>query len=209
MFRIIIFVVIVLLIVISIGGYAASYAGWLSDDLTALYKTHFSFVTGLASVIGLLAFVSTRKIRSTDFESEELEKLQNLMKAAEELQAIESNKSQTEKQLLELERKKKLMEISVKKVGLVLFYKSQVERYDPVIKQKIESDDELKRAVKESVEARERLKSLSEEIETDENIELIRSILDKQESEKRNETTDPILLLIEFVGKSLTKLMRI
>ena len=209
MFRILLFIAIVLLILISVGGYIASYAGWLSDDLKSLYSTHFSFVTGLASVIGLLAFASTRKIRSTDFETEELEKLQNLMKAAEDLQAVESNKSQTEKQLIDLERKKKLMEISVKKAGLVLFYKSQIERYDPIIKQKVDSDEELKLAVKESIEARERLMSLSEEIASDENVELIKSILDKQEPDKIKEITDPVLLAIDVISKSLTKFMRI
>ena len=209
MFRVIIFIAIVLLIIISIGGYIASYSGWISEDLKNLYSTNFSFVTGLASVIGLLAFASTRKIRSTDFESEELEKLQNLMKAAEELQAIESNKSQTEKELLELERKKKLMEISVKKAGLVLFYQSQIERYEPVIKQKIEIDHELKLAVKESLEARERLKSLSEEIEIDENMELIKSILEKQEPVKSEEVNDPIILAFNSIIKALDKFIRI
>lgn len=209
MFRVILFIAIVLLILVSVGGYIASYAGWLSDDLKSLYSTHFSFVTGLASVIGLLAFASTRKIRSTDFESEELEKLQKLMQAAEDLEAVESNKSQTEKQLLDLERKKKLMEISVKKAGLVLFYKSQVERYGPIIEQKIETDDELKLAFKESIDARDRLVSLHEEIESDENVDLIKSILDKQESNKDNDITDPFLLAIDIVSKSLTKFMRI
>lgn len=209
MFRLVIFIAIVLLIIVSIGGYIASYAGWLSEDLKNLYSTNFSFVTGLASVIGLLAFASTRKIRSTDFESEELEKLQNLMKAAEELQTIESNKSQTEKELLELERKKKLMELSVKKAGLVLFYQSQIERYEPVIKQKMESDHELKLAVKESLEARERLKSLSEEIEADENMELIKSILEKEAPEKSEEFKDPIILAFNSIIKILDKFIRI
>lgn len=209
MFRVTIFIAIVFLIILSIGGYIASYAGWLSEDLKNLYGTNFSFVTGLASVIGLLAFASTKKIRSTDFESEELEKLQSLMKAAEDLQAIESNKSQTEKELLELERKKKLMEISVKKAGLVLFYQSQIERYEPIIKQKIENDHELKLAVNESLEARERLKSLGEEIEIDENMELIKSILGKQPPEKIQEINDPIVMAFNSVIKVLDRFIRI
>jgi hypothetical protein len=203
LFRIVIFIAISLLILISVGGYIASYMGWLTDDLKALYTTHFSFVTGLASVIGLLAFASTKKIRSTDFETEELEKLQNLMKTAQALQAIETNKSHTEQQLIDLERKKKLMEISVKKAGLVLFYKSQIERYDPVIGQKIDGDGELKLAVKESIEARERLKSLSEEIESDENVELIKSILEKPDRHPKN--TDPVLIWYEAISESLGK----
>jgi hypothetical protein len=209
LFRLVLFIVIVLLILVSVGGYIASYAGWLSDDLKLFYSTHFSFVTGLASVIGLLAFASTRKIRSTDFETEELEKLQSLMKAAEDLQAIQSNKTQTERQLIDLERKKKLMEISVKKAGLVLFYKNQIERYDPIIKQKIDSDEDLKLAVKESLEARGRLLSLNEEIGSDENVELIKSILDKQKPDKDKNINDPFILAIEMVSKSLTKFMRI
>ena len=163
----------------------------------------------MASVIGLLAFASTRKIRSTDFETEELEKLQNLMKAAEDLQAIETNKSQTEQQLIELERKKKLMEISVKKAGLVLFYQNQIERYDPIIGQKFDGDNELKLAVKESIEARVLLKSLGEEIEADENVELIKSILEKQKSDKHYEITDPFLLAIDLVSKSINRFFRI
>jgi phage pi2 protein 07 len=209
LFRVIIFLAIVVLIIISIGGYVASSAGWLSEELSNLYTSHFSFVTGIASVVGLLAFASTKKIRSTDFESEELEKLQSLMKAAQDLESLESNKSQTEKQLLELERRKKLMELSIQKAGLVLFYKNQLERYEPVILSKIKGDHELQVAIKESIEARDKLSSLNEEIEKDENVELIKSILDKQNDENSSQTDDPILLAFDFVSKALTKFMRI
>lgn len=207
MFRILLFIAIVILIIISIGGYIASSAGWLSDDLSNLYNTHFSFVTGLASVVGLLAFASSRKIRSTDFETEELEKLQNLMKAAEELEQLETNKNQTEQQLLELERRRKVMELSVKKAGLVLFYQSQIERYEPVILDKVKKDDELKVAVKELIEAKNRLESLNEEVKTDENSELILSILERQNHKKLQ--NDPVLMALDMVAKSLTKFIRI
>ncbi|TMP39884.1 hypothetical protein [Pseudoalteromonas rubra] len=209
MFRVIVFLVIVLLIFVSIGGFIASSAGWLSDELAGLYDTHFSFVTGLASVVGLLAFASSKKIRSTDFEEEELEKLQSLMKAAQDLENVKSNKSETEQQLIDLERKKKLMEISVQKAGLVLFYKNQLERYEPQIAKKIETDHELNLAIKESLEARARLKSLDQEIDDDENVELIRSILNKHKQKDIPLSNDPILMAADLVTKSLTRFIRI
>jgi hypothetical protein len=101
------------------------------------------------------------------------------------------------------------MELSIQKAGLVLFYKNQLERYEPVILSKIKGDHELQVAIKESIEARDKLSSLNEEIEKDENVELIKSILDKQNDENSSQTDDPILLAFDFVSKALTKFMRI
>lgn len=207
MFRILLFISIMTLIIVSAGGYIAANAGWLSEDLKAIYEEHFSFVTGLASVVGLLAFASS-KIKSTDFASEELEKLKSLMKAAEELEALESNKSQTEQKLADLEKKKKLMELSVQKAGLVLFYKNQAARYETVIRDRIKSDEELSGALKEVQEARHRLASLDQEIEADENVELIRDILAKQEQDKKIVTQDPLVLLFEILGKLFSRMIR-
>jgi len=209
MFRIIIFILIVLLIIVSLGGYIATSAGWLSDDLTSFYNTHFSFITGLASVVGLLAFSSSRKIKSTDFEKEGLDQLQSLMDAAKDLENLETNKTQTEQELLDLERKKKLMELSVKKAGMVLFYKSQLERHEALILNKIEGDKELKLAVKESIDSITKLESLDEEIDKDENSVLIRSILNKHTEKDSFSSNDPIVLAIELVTKSLTRFFRI
>ncbi len=209
MFRIIIFILIILLIIVSLGGYIATSAGWLSDDLTSFYNTHFSFITGLASVVGLLAFSSSRKIKSTDFEKEELDQLQSLMVAAKNLENLETNKTQTEQELLDLERKKKLMELSVKKAGMVLFYKSQLERHETLILNKIEDDKELKLAVKESIDSITKLESLDEEIDKDENSVLIRSILNKHTEKGSFSSNDPIVLAIELASKSLTRFFHI
>jgi hypothetical protein len=208
MFRILLFISIMTLIIVSAGGYIAANAGWLSEDLKAIYEEHFSFVTGLASVVGLLAFASSRKIKSTDFASEELEKLKSLMQAAEELEALESNKSQTEQKLADLEKRKKLMELSVQKAGLVLFYKNQAARYETVIRDKIKNDEELSRAFMEVQEAQLRLSSLDQEIESDENVELIKDILTKHEQDKKLVTQDPLVLLFELLGKASMRMMR-
>jgi hypothetical protein len=97
------------LIFFTVGGYVALQFGWLSERIASFYQQHFTFATGLASILGLLAFASSRKIKSTDFASEELEKLKGLLAAAEELETIERNKSKTEQEISELERKKKLV----------------------------------------------------------------------------------------------------
>jgi cell shape-determining protein MreC len=122
LFRVIIFLAIVVLIIISIGGYVASSAGWLSEELSNLYTSHFSFVTGIASVVGLLAFASTKKIRSTDFESEELEKLQSLMKAAQDLESLIRVKLKNS--YLSLREEKSSWNYQYKKQGLYCFIKT-------------------------------------------------------------------------------------
>jgi len=207
---VILFVSIVVLIFLTVGGYIATSAGWLSEELASFYKNHFSFVTGLASVVGLLAFASSKKIKSTDFEKEELEKFQRLMSTTNELQDLESNKHQTEQELQELAHRQKIMELSVQKAGMVLFYKHQMERYEPQIIEKIKSDKELGLAVREYKEARSKLNSLNEEIEQDENADLMRQILRRHEARESIITPlDAMVDAIELVGKSFGRIFRI
>lgn len=209
MFRIILLILIVTLVVITLGGYIGVSAEWVTGEYAEFYNKHFSFITGLASLIGLLAFASTKKIRSTDFEKEELDKLKRLMVAAEELESLEENKNQTTQQLIQLERKKKLMELSVQKAGLVLFYKNQLSRYENIIIEKLNNDANLKEAVSEILEAKLRLSALDEEIEQDENVELIRSILEKQNPMIPNINDDPAQFILQTSQKLVNKLLSI
>lgn len=173
----ILFFLILSLIIIFVVGYGGVTLNLLPENIANYYTEHFSFVTGLASVIGLLALASSRKIKTTDFESEEIEKFQSILKATKELEEIEQNKSQTTIEIQDLERKRKVMEISVKKAGLVLFYREQLRKSTEVALNKIESDDELKSAIEEFTEASSKLVSLEEEIELDDNVEIIRDLL--------------------------------
>ena len=210
MFRIILFISIILLIVLTVGGYIATSAGWLSVELAHFYKSHFSFVTGLASVVGLLAFASSKKIKSTDFEQEELEKLKRLMSTANELEDLESNKYQTEQELQELSHRQKIMELSVQKAGMVLFYKHQLERHEPQILDKIKNDKELGLAVREYTEAQSRLNSLNEEIEQDENADLMRQILRRHEAREHIESPlDTLVESMELITRAVGKIFRI
>ncbi len=209
MFRIILLFLIVALVATTVGGYIGVSAEWITGEYALFYNSHFSFITGLASVIGLLAFASTKKIRSTDFEAEELDKLKSLMVAADELESLEKNKNQTAQQLVELERKKKLMELSVQKAGLVLFYKNQLNRYEKIIVEKLNDDTDLKAAVSEVLEAKLRLSALNEEIEQDENVELIRSILEKQTPNVPDINDDPVQFILKTAEKMVTKFVGI
>uniref|UniRef100_UPI001C402432 hypothetical protein n=1 Tax=Candidatus Thiosymbion oneisti TaxID=589554 RepID=UPI001C402432 len=177
-----------------------------------LPTTQFSFVTGLASVLGLLAFASSRKIKSTDFEKEELEKLKGLMNAAEELEAIERSKVRTEQELSDLDKKKKLMEVSIRKAGLALFYQEQYRKYADIVLGKVEEDGELKDALKEVREARGRLVAVKEEIAEDENVQIINEILRERRSGQTGAEPDvlvgPIDTLVSL-SKTLGKLYNI
>ncbi len=209
MFRVILLILIVLLIGATVGGYIAVSAEWITGKYAEFYDSHFSSVTGIASVIGLLALASTKKIRSTDFETEELDKLKSLMITAEELDSLEKNKDQTAQQLVELERKKKLMELSVQKAGLVLFYKNQLSRYEAIILEKIKNDDDLKSSVNEIMEATSRLFALNEEIDKDENVEIICSILERQNPVAPSINNDPIQFTLNTIEKMVTKFVGI
>jgi hypothetical protein len=205
MIRGILLTLILAIIGLTAGGYIADALGVLPEKWSNLYSEHFSFVTGIASVIGLLAFASSRKIKSTDFDSEELEKFKSLMETAEELEAIEENKNQTAKDLQDLERKKKVMEVSVKKAGLVLFYRDQNKRHTEYVKKALEDDPELKKSVAEIIEAQSRIKALNEEIESDENVEIIRDILEESLHDTDKTRKDPVEELLEDVGKLVVK----
>lgn len=206
--RTLLLIIILGLILITVGGYVADVFKLLPENISKFYDEHFSFVTGVASVIGLLAFASSKKIKSTDFESEEIEKFKSLMKTAEELEAIEQNKAQTAQELKDLELKKKVMEISIKKAGLILFYKEQNRKYSEIVNDKIDNDKELKNAIEEVSESKAKLNALAEEIEQDENIDIIRVIL--EENERKNgarEPTDPFELLVIKMGKKASELI--
>jgi len=207
--RKLLFILILMLIFISVGGYVAVSFDLLPEKITNFYNEHFSFVTGIASVIGLLAFTSTSKIKSTDFESEEIEKFKSLIKTAEELEEIEQNKNQTAKDLQNLERKKKVMEISVKKAGLVLFYREQNKKHTEIVKSKIEDDKELKNAIEELIEATSKLSALQEEIESDENVEIIKEILETNMQKNSNEYEDPVVLILNKITKRMASTLSI
>jgi len=209
MIRLLLFISILVLVIISIGGYITLSFGWLPDNIKNIYNSQFSFITGLASVIGLLAFLSSKKIRSTDFENEELEKLKKLMDTAEKLATLEKNKSQTAKELQNLEKKRKLLEISVRKAGLVLFYQNQNEKYSRIVIDKINKDTELKSAIQEVKDSSDRLLALKEEISNDENIEIINEILIKCNEDQRSIPNDPITMFVGALGESVTNIMKI
>ncbi len=197
------------LIIVSAGGYIAVSFDILPVGMTEFYNDHFSFVTGIASVIGLLAFASTNKIKSTDFESEEIEKFKSLMRTAEELEEIEHNRNQTEKDLQELERKKKVMEISVKKAGLVLFYREQNSKHTEIVSSKIESDKELKNAIEELIEASSKLSALQEEIESDENVDIIKEILEVSKRKSGDKHEDPVLLMLSKLAEKMASSLNV
>ncbi|HFU75784.1 MAG TPA: hypothetical protein ENK66_05995 [Arcobacter sp.] len=181
----------------------------LPENASKFYNEHFSFVTGIASIIGLLAFASSKKIKSTDFENEEIEKFKSLIKTAEELESIEQNKAQTTQDLKDLERKKKLMEISIKKAGLILFYKEQSRKYSEIVTSKIENDKELKNAIEEVSESKNKLTALQEEMEKDENVDIIRVILEESEMKNvKREPTDPFELIILTLGEKAAEMLK-
>jgi len=179
----------------------------LPESIANIYKEHFTFVTGLASVVGLLAFASSNKIKSTDFESEEIEKFKSLMKTAEDLEKMEKDKSQTSKDIQALEMKKKVMEVSVKKAGLVIFYREQHRKYSEIVLTKIESDKELKSAIEEIKASIAKLNTLQEEIKTDENVEIIDEILLTSKEKIGIYIDDPVLIAMDKIGKKIASFL--
>ncbi len=195
-----------------IGGGVSAFIGKLD---TQFYYNSFAIIAGLASILGLIAFVIP-KLSKKDIEEVGIEYFKNVVEASDELKKRETELiskekalSSKERELKELEIKKQEMELLVKKASMNLFLKDQFERKTNRVKEIIDENNELKKSVEELAKLQTRLIALDEEIASDPNVDILNEIITKQ-SQKEPEVkyVSIVEIFAEQIAKTIKMLIR-
>lgn len=206
----IIFVTLSILYII--GGGTAVLIGKLDSQF---YFNSFAITAGLASILGLIAFVIP-KLSKKDVEDVGIEYFKNVVEASEELKKRENELttkeqalSSKERELKELEIKKQEMELLVRQMSMNLFLRDQYERQENKIKELIDKDSDLKKSLAGLTDLKTKLTALEQEIESDPNVDLLKDIIDQSSSNGKPKDYNSILeILSSGVIQSLFRILR-
>lgn len=208
---------VILSVLYFIIGFIAMYFEYISKDV---YYNLSAIIGSIASVCGLLTLGIVKKLNSDDFENVEMDYLKRASDAAkelnkkkEELASKAEELENSEKEIKKLEIKKQEMEFLVKKASLSLFLQDQIERNQKKVKEKIESDQDLKDLLSEIGPLKDKLNKLEQEIKSDPNVDLLEEIIfsgKRTVSNEKNAYADvwKITLMPPFFDIDLTQLAR-
>jgi len=174
---------IVLVVLYFIVGYVLVVFEILEQQL---YNQIATILGGLASSVGLLAFVLP-SFRTSDFKNIELDTLKSLAKTAEEIQKKEAELKTRESDISRLELQKEELEFLVKKASLNLFFKEQLERYYETLDKQISNNKEINRTLNEIRDLEFKVGELDIEIDKNPNTEYIIEIIKKARNYRRTE----------------------
>lgn len=166
-------IVIIFCIIYFIGGWLAVNFGWMTKED---YFAYTGIVGGLTSVVGLIA-LTRPAITQSDMQAIEISTLKSLTETSEQLKSLETSRAKTEGHLIDLENKKKEMELLVKKASLVLFLKEQYSYQEKQIIEEINKNEQLRTDMKKASTIKEKLEALNEEIEIDPNVKQLKEII--------------------------------
>lgn len=174
---------IVLVVLFFIAGYILVVFNILEQEL---YNQIATILGGLASTVGLLAFVLP-SLRTSDIKNIELDTLKSLAKTAEEIQKKEAELKTRESDISRLELQKEELEFLVKKASLNLFFKEQLERYYETLDKQISNNKEINRTLNEIRELEFKVNELDIEIDKNPNTDYIIEIIKKARKYRRTE----------------------
>lgn len=174
---------IVLVVLFFLVGYVLVVFNVLEQEL---YNQIATILGGLASTVGLLAFVLP-SLRTSDIKNIELDTLKSLAKTAEEIQKKEAELKTRESDISRLELQKEELEFLVKNASLNLFFKEQLERYYETLDKQISNNKEINRTLSEIRELEFKVSELDIEIEKNPNTENIIEIIKKARNYRRAE----------------------
>ncbi|WP_157811730.1 hypothetical protein [Tenacibaculum sp. SZ-18] len=174
---------IILVVLFFLAGYVLVVFDILEQTL---YNQIATILGGLASTVGLLAFVLP-SLRTSDIKNIELDTLKSLAKTAEEIQKKEAELKTRESDISRLELQKEELEFLVKKASLNLFFKEQLERYYETLDKQISNNKEITRTLNEIRELEFKVSELDIEIDENPNTEYIIEIIKKARKYRRTE----------------------
>lgn len=174
---------IVLVVLFFLIGYILVVFNVLEQNL---YNQIATILGGLASTVGLLAFVLP-SLRTSDIKNIELDTLKSLAKTAEEIQKKEAELKTRESDISRLELQKEELEFLVKKASLNLFFKEQLERYYETLDKQVSNNKEINRTLSEIRDLEFKVSELDIEIDKNPNTENIIEIIKKARNYRRTE----------------------
>lgn len=136
---------IVSVVLFFIVGYILVVLNILEQEL---YNQITTILGGLASTVGLLAFVLP-SLRTSDIKNIELDTLKSLAKTAEEIKKKEAELKTRKSDISRFELQKEELYFLVKKANLNLFFKEQLERYYETLDKLISNSKEINRTLNE------------------------------------------------------------
>lgn len=178
--KILLRIVIMLGLLYFIIGY--SLVLFRNFDQTKFFNS-IGIVGTIASILGLFSFF-TGKINKKDIENIGTEYLKEVIEASEKLKEKESillakemQLTSKEREIQELELKKTEIEFAIRKVGMSIFLKDQLERIENRLIEILNSNKDLMLAIEDRKRLIKQLAELEEQIESSPNTELIEEII--------------------------------
>ena len=164
---------LVCLISLAIGYIMMLYGSVESEQ----YNQFAAVMGGVASIMGLASLIRP-PITPNDIEELDVASIKRLTRSAEELADMRGKRSAAEEEIAKLEEQRTEMEIIVKKASMSVFLVERLSRYESLIIDILDDNDELRSYIYEYRKTKDRLDALSEEIESNENIEIINAVID-------------------------------
>lgn len=156
------------------------------------YLISGGIIGGVVSVVGLLSFFRPAMTQA-DIQKLQLESLRDIAESANKLDDLEKARLAAESDINSLESQKQQMEILVRKASLSLFLQEQHNLYKEKVAETINQNKELSENLKKLSDINAKLEALEVEIQKDENVDLLLSII--REAKKRSDKDE---VVIEF-----------
>jgi hypothetical protein len=209
--RTIITLLITLCILYFIVGALVAWFGGLTWQN---YMNAGGIVGGLASVLGLLS-LARPGLDQSDIDRIDGESLKKLAGNSEQIRQLEAQRSEKIQEIGTLEERQQTLELFVRKAALSLFLKERLRHTEAKVADRIKDDPVLIADLTVIEEVILKLVALEEEIESDPNVELLRTVIASaytQELEKiREMVISPSHLFfaaLDEVGAAFVRVIR-
>jgi len=154
---------------------------WLKAIEFQTYLNGAGIVGAIASVLGLLSFARS-PLEMSDIQNIEAESLSKLGEISSEIKNLEKEKVATATEISNLEIQKKKMELLVRKASMALFLRDQHQHHEQKILNHLKNEPEISLSINELLSVDQKLKTLDEEIDKDENVELLKEVMSLSET---------------------------
>jgi len=162
---------------------------YLEKLLLTYYLNGMAIVGFIMTVVCIYALTKP-VITQSDLEQLETSSLMSITKTVGELKELQTNKNSTQVEIIDLERRRKEMELLIKKASMALFFREQINYNERRIISEVNKNEIIRTSLLELEEVTAKLKALDEEIALDPEVEFLRSIL--TEASKRTPTLDEL-----------------
>lgn len=167
----------------ALGAVAVPFLGpWTWDK----YLTGAGIVGGVASIVSLVGAARPRSL-ANELKQVETSTIQSLQAASDELQRLSEKSREAEGRISELQLQQQRMEVAVRKASLALFLEDQASFSQKRILDEVEKNPRIRAALDDLQQQRKGLLELEKTIEEDEDVKLLRGLLDDERRKRDRE----------------------